>query len=111
MNVVDSTLALFDVPWTLTATRPVTLDVRETEQVDWSPATGDFLVAAQMLVDPTPRGMRATTTHGAEIEGAFDAESEHWRMRVPRQLVDEDRRPEIEDLVSLIVTAGWRRAG
>ncbi len=111
MDVVDSTLALFDVPWTLTQTRPVRLDVRETEERDWDSARGGFLEAAQMLVDSTTHGMRATTTHGAEIDGVFDAAGEQWRMRVPRQLVAEDRRPEIEDLVSLVVTAGWRRAG
>ena len=111
MDVVDSTLALFDVPWSLTATRPVTLDVRETEEKVGPPAAGSFLEAAQMLVDTTPQGMRATTTHGAAIEGVLDAAGERWQMTVPGQLVAEDRRPEIEDLVSLVVTAGWRRAG
>jgi hypothetical protein len=111
MDVVESTLALFDVPWTLTPTRGVELDVREAEVSAWTPASGTFLEAAQMRVDSATHGMRATTTHGAVMEGQLHAAAESWRVTVPRQLVAEDRRPEIEDLVSLVVTTGWRRAG
>ncbi len=64
-----------------------------------------------MLVDATAKGLRATTTHGAVLEGEFGMDGESWQMSVPRSLIAEDRRPEIEDLVSVVVTAGWRRAG
>ena len=111
MNVVDSTLSLFDVPWTITPARPVSIHVAETEESVWDPAEGHFLKAAQMVVDGTTDGMRATTTRGAVIEGTYEPHGERWRMTVPVRLVAEDRRPEIEDLVSLVVTCGWRRAG
>jgi hypothetical protein len=110
MNVVESTLSLFDVPWTLTPTRPVSMDVRDAETSSPASAIGSFLVANQMTVDTTADGMRATTTNGATIVGVFEDAGERWLLRVPAQLVAEDRRPEIEDLVSLVVTTGWRRA-
>jgi hypothetical protein len=64
-----------------------------------------------MLVDRTPGGMRATTEHGAEMVGTFDGDGERWLMRVPPRLADEQRWWEIEDLLSLVFTTGWRRAG
>jgi hypothetical protein len=111
LDVVESTLSLFDVAWTLTEARLVALEVREADVAPFSPASGSFLRAAQMVVDVTPSGLRATTAHGAAMDGQFHEHGEIWSMTVPRSLIAEDRRPEIEDLVSLVVTTGWRRAG
>jgi hypothetical protein len=66
-----------------------------------------------MDVDVTDEGLRATTARGAQMLGVFgdsDSATEAWRMEVPRRIVDEGWWPEIEDLVSLVLTTGWRRA-
>jgi hypothetical protein len=64
-----------------------------------------------MLVDDAPDGLWATTSRGAALRGEFAADSETWQLTVPQRVVDEAWWPEIEDLVSLIVTTGWRRGG
>jgi hypothetical protein len=76
-----------------------------------TPSRGDYLQAARMLVDVTPRGMRATTEHGAELKGAFTEDGERWQMGVPKDVAERGLAWEIEDLLSLVLTTGWRRAG
>jgi hypothetical protein len=64
-----------------------------------------------MNVDPAPDGLRATTTHGAVLRGKFNDAGEQWQMSVPSEIVADGWWPEIEDLLSLVLTTGWRRAG
>jgi hypothetical protein len=64
-----------------------------------------------MFVDKTDHGMYATTEGGAVMEGSFANDSENWHMRVPPSLMADQRWWEIEDLLSLLLTTGWRRAG
>ena len=110
MDVITTSLAVYDVSWTLSPSKLVELEchlVRGVEQ----PARGSYLEAARMLVDTTVVGMRATTEHGAALDGEFDNGGEHWQMRVPLDVSDRGLSWEIEDLLSLILTTGWRRAG
>ena len=111
LDLLESTLALYDVAWTLTPAKRVTLEVDVVALPVAEAAHGAYLECAQMLVDALPDGLRATTTRGAALVGRFSEHGEAWRMTVPARIPDEGWWPEIEDLVSLIVTTGWRRAG
>ena len=78
---------------------------------DAPPALGLFLEANQMLVDPLPDGLRATTSSGASLSGRFRSGGEAWQMSVPNQIATAERWSEVEDLVTVVLTTGWRRAG
>ena len=111
LDLLASTLSLYDVPWTLTPHKPVQLKVEVASEAVAEAARGDYLECAQMLVDHAPGGLRATTSRGALLVGRFVADGEAWHMTVPARVPVEGWWPEIEDLVSLIVTTGWRRSG
>jgi hypothetical protein len=101
---------LYDVPWSLGPLKPVEVEV-EIEPIGPRPAEGRYLTCARMLVDPIPDGLRATTDGAAAIVGQFTGETEHWTMTLPDAIVDERRKGEVEDLLSLVLTTGWRRSG
>lgn len=110
-ELIVSTLSLFDAPWSLSNPKIVRLAVAVTGRPVPTRAAGSYLECAQMLVDALPFGLRATTTRGASLAGRFDEDSESWLMEVPETLIAGGWWPEIEDLVSLVLTTGWRRAG
>lgn len=110
-DLLASTLSLYDVEWTLTPMRPVDVSVGVVDDEGSAAARGDYMACAQMLVDTAPDGLWATTSRGATMRGRFAEASEMWHLVVPPRVADEGWWPEIEDLVSLIVTTGWRRAG
>jgi hypothetical protein len=109
-DLIAGTLALYNVPWTDSPMRSVALDCVLGDAAS-SAAQGDYLVCAQMLVDATSAGLRATTTHGAQVSGTFDESGERWTMTVPRTVIADGFEPEVEDMLSLVLTTGWRRAG
>jgi hypothetical protein len=111
MDVVANSLAVYDLAWTLGPMKAVELECHLVVDPAGSTARGSYIQAARMLVDRTSSGMRATTEHGAEIDGAFAADAERWLMRVPREVSERGLSWEIEDLLSLVLTTGWRRAG
>ncbi len=111
LELLRSTLSLYDVPWTLTPLKPVEMVLEVVPAPVSEPAHGGYLVCAQMLVDARAEGLRATTSRGALMTGAFESDAEIWHMVVPQRIPDEGWWPEVEDLVSLVVTTGWRRAG
>jgi hypothetical protein len=111
-QLLESTLSLYDVPWTLADTKYVRLEFKVgTATPSSGAARGDYLECAQMLVDHMEDGVRATTLRGAHMRGTFAAAGEVWQLAVPQLIDDEGWWPELEDLVSLVVTTGWRRAG
>jgi hypothetical protein len=106
---VAETLYLYDFPWD-SPYRP--LDIwAQTSNVLEPPARGDFLRCARMLVDKTAQGLRATTISGARAIGTLEDTGERWDIFVPDSLVEEGRLEEIEDILSLVLTTGWRRGG
>ncbi|HUP83127.1 MAG TPA: hypothetical protein VM284_02940 [Candidatus Limnocylindria bacterium] len=111
MDVVAASLGVYDLAWTLTLPKMVELSCEAVPDATGAPARGTYLETARMLVDRTPAGMRATTEHGAAIDGSFTDNGERWLMRVPREVSDRGLLWEIEDLLSLVLTTGWRRAG
>jgi len=111
-DVIDATLGLYDVRWPTGAVdRTVAIDVTDTRVAGKPPFVGDYLQAANMVVDRTPEGLRASTLGGALACGSFGSRGETWRLDIPQELAGGDRAFEIEDLLSLILTTGWRRAG
>lgn len=111
LDLLENTLSLYDVAWILTPAKRVDVEVEVVPVSVAEAARGGYMECAQMLVDALPDGLLATTTRGAVLVGRFSEHGEAWHMTVPACVPDEGWWPEIEDLVSLIVTAGWRRAG
>lgn len=110
-DAVATSLGVYDLAWLLTPLKPVELVCRLVVDAAGAPARGDYLRAARMLVDRAPGGMRATTEHGAELDGSFTEGGERWQMRVPEDVAERGLWWEVEDLLSLVLTTGWRRAG
>lgn len=108
MAVVATSLAVYDLRWDLSPMRPVRLEISIATSYQ-PPADGSYLQAARMLVDRTLRGLRASTEHGATITGILDDEGDSWQMLVPSDLLARGLHWEIEDLLSLVLTIGWKR--
>jgi hypothetical protein len=111
-DVIDATLGLYDVRWPAdTVDRAVRIVVSDVPERWASPVVGDYIEAANMLVDRTAVGLRASTLGGATARGTFEPDGESWRLDIPPVLAAGRRAWEVEDLLSLVLTTGWRRAG
>jgi hypothetical protein len=108
LAVVATYLAVYDLEWDLSPMRPVRLDM-VTATTDQPPADGSYLQTARMVVDRTLHGLRASTEHGITMTGILDDEGERWQMLVPSALIARGMHWEIEDLLSLVLTIGWKR--
>jgi hypothetical protein len=64
-----------------------------------------------MFVDSTDDGLVAATASGIHGSGRVGAEGDRWHMSVPSGLVAAGRLHDLEDLVGLALTTGWRSAG
>jgi len=104
---VADTLNLYDVAWPPPATA-VHIDVRETDRRAGTLA-GTYLECARMRVDATPAGLSATCRSGAH--GAFSAKRQRWTITVPLSNGEGGVPEDVEDLVGLVLTTSWRRAG
>ena len=111
LELIEATLALYEgVPWSLSPMRNVELACT----VGGGPAAGaqgSYLECARMLVDGTADGLRATTASGGLISATFDADGERWSMRVSDEILARGMWSEVEDMLSLVLTTGWRHAG
>lgn len=109
-EVIQANLALYDVAWARLTTRSVEL-LCTVAGGHAAAARGNYLEAMRMLVDATHDGLRATTEHGGEICATFVASGERWSMRVSPEIISGSHWTEVEDMLSLVLTTGWRRAG
>jgi hypothetical protein len=109
-DLIASTFSLYDVSWANLPMRRVELSCA-IGGAKAAGALGSYLECAQMLVDTTPDGLRATTTHGGVISATFAEDGEQWSMGVSEEIVSGGMWPEVEDMLSLVLTTGWRRAG
>lgn len=101
------TLALYDLRWNDAETLvEISARVGASGRV---PAHGTFLRCARMLVDTVDGGLFASTRSGASA--SYRAAEERWDVRVPEALLAAGRLEELEDVVSLILTTGWRNLG
>jgi len=104
---IAETLLLYDITWS-PPYRTVQIDATSAS-AHLAPARGDFLRCARMLVDQTATGLAASTVSGAHAHGVFSPMGELWRFSVPAALIDAGNLEELEDLLSLVLTTGWRR--
>ena len=74
------------------------------------PAHGTFLRCARMDVDRAGDGLRATTIGGARAMLRRDGPNEVWDLHIPDALLDTTLE-DVEELVILALTSGWRSAG
>jgi hypothetical protein len=102
------TLGLYDRSWdgpfldVVLSARSVTAGA---EMVD-----GAFLRCARMTVDAAGGEFHATTRCGARARSSGTA-ARTWSIEVPEAAVASRRLEELEDIVGLALTAGWRTAG
>jgi len=106
---IAETLLLYDFTW-FAPYRPVEIHAQPRNGVP-PPAAGNFLHCGRMLVDRLPNGLRATTTSGGQATAHFSDRGESWLVQVPDSLVESGKLEEIEDILSLVLTTGWRREG
>lgn len=71
--------------------------------------SGSWLQTGRMNVNATPEGLRATCLSG--LHGSFDRSAARWEMILPKAPVDIWRLTDVEHLLSLVLTTGWRALG
>jgi hypothetical protein len=110
LDLIYRTLDLYDVPWQNGPLKEVAVHVA-TSPFTGPAADGSFIEAARMHVDPAPDGLRATTDGGTLLVGRFTDDSERWAMTVDPGIIEAEKWFDVEDLLTLVLTTGWRRAG
>ena len=71
-----------------------------------------YLSCARMVVGaPAENELRATTLIGAAASGCLGADGDDWTVTAPDEAIAEGTLEDVEDLVGLALTTGWRRAG
>jgi hypothetical protein len=75
------------------------------------PAAGTFLRCARITVDVAESGLRATTICGAGSRLWQTGTLDRWEIDVPAQLIVSANLEDVEELVILALTTGWRSAG
>ena len=75
------------------------------------PATGTFLRCARITVDVAEAGLRATTLCGARSRAWQRSGADRWEIDVPPELIANGNLEDVEELVILALTTGWRNAG
>ncbi len=106
---IAETLLLYDLVWPLPA-RAVLVGATLGDPPDDHPQ-GSYLRCGRMLVDSVADGLIARTTGGAFARGRSTPSGDEWRVTVPQELIDAQKIEELEDIVSLILTTGWRLQG
>jgi hypothetical protein len=106
---VVETLRLYDRCW---AEHDRNVVIRITETLDVAtPVHGTFLRCARMVVDATGAELHATTLCGARSRSRLRGRTERWEIEVPSTLVATTNLEDVEELVILALTAGWRGTG
>jgi hypothetical protein len=102
-------LDLFSRPWRET-TRSV--DVAIARSDDEANVAGSYLECGNMRVDRDGGNFVASTFYGLTARGTMGEHADTWKISVPEDLVLGERQiNNLEDLFSLICTAGWRAEG
>lgn len=101
------TLRLYDLRWEEPL---VTIDVfAERATAEPARAGGSTLQCSRMNVDVSNEGVYASTRSGACAKQS--AGDSAWHVEVPDALIEAGALEELEDIVSLVLTEGWRAAG
>jgi hypothetical protein len=106
---VLETLRLYDRRWA-THDRNVAIRIVEGPSAG-IPAAGTFLKCARIDVDLDESGLHATTIGGARSRMVRSGATERWELEIPPALIAQRNLEDVEELVILALTAGWRSAG
>lgn len=106
---ITETLGLYDLTWP-PPHRPINLSARRSSRLEPA-ASGTFLRCARMLVDSGPQVLSASTTSGVHASARLGEQGETWDIAVPNRVFEQGKLEEIEDILSLVLTTGWRRQG
>jgi hypothetical protein len=106
---VAEALHLFDHRWSSSTRRvSVSLDVADAP----TPVRPGYLSCVRMDVDaPAADVLVATTLVGAAATGHLGADRDEWTITAPAGAIAAETLEDVEDLVGLALTTGWRRAG
>ena len=74
-------------------------------------AAGSFLTCARMSVDSHADGLFASTVSGACASGRLGDAGDEWSIGVSRGETTPGTLSDVEDLIGLALTTGWRRHG
>jgi hypothetical protein len=64
-----------------------------------------------MSVDANASGLSASTVSGATASGRVGGSGDQWSILVPRGETPSTTLSDVEDLIGLALTTGWRRSG
>jgi hypothetical protein len=104
---VIEAFGLYDVAW-----EPPHLPVKLNVIYSGAPAPildGAYLQCARMKVDADRAGLLAVCPSG--VAACYDEAQGAWLIAAPPEFDARARPEEIEDLIGLVLTTGWRRAG
>lgn len=104
---IADVLDLYNVEWPEPLSRRQ-IEIRESDTTAAS-GNGDYLVCARMNVDFVGEELIATCPSGSQA--VRDADGHRWTMLVPRGSSDPWVLTDIESLLSLVLTEGWRDEG
>jgi hypothetical protein len=108
-KVLES-LVLYDRRWPAT-NQSVEIRIAANASGAHEPATGTFLRCARITVDVAESGLRATTLCGAHSRVWQSAGADRWEIDVPPELIASSNLEDVEELIILALTTGWRSAG
>lgn len=108
-DVANGALELCGRRWPETA-RTASIELHRRN--DAARSSGAFLSCARMRVDRAERTFIASTASGMVARGTVGAMTDRWQIHVPEELTfGEPEIGDVEDLVGLACTIGWRTAG
>jgi len=106
-NKIADQLELFNVRWE-EPLRAIGLDAVASGPIG-TPCAGTYLECARMSVDAEATRLVATSPSGSWCE--LSVERGEWRLGVPPGSTDPWILTDIESLLTLVLTVGWRRLG
>lgn len=107
---VLETLTLYDRRWPA-HDHCVEIRIRASAGAVTKPAAGTFLRCARITVDVAESGLRATTLCGARSRAWKTDTTDRWDIDVPASLIATTNLEDVEELIILALTTGWRSAG
>jgi hypothetical protein len=109
-NKVLETLMLYDRRWPA-HDHSVEIRIRSSADAVAEPAAGTFLRCARITVDVAESGLHATTLCGARSRVWQTEAIDRWDIDVPAALIASTNLEDVEELIILALTTGWRSAG
>ena len=107
---VLETLLLYDRRWPV-HDHSVEICIRARADIAADTAAGTFLRCARITVDVAESGLHATTVCGARSRAWQTETTDRWDIDVPAVLIGATNLEDVEELVILALTTGWRSAG